>query len=204
MACTLRAMIQTVAASDVSQKGLRVFLVEDSPAVRERLEEMVESISGAHSIGFAVSAGQAIREILAKLPDAVVLDISLEQGSGFDVLRAVHDAAPDIAIYMLSNYATEPYRRLAERLGATEFFDKSAELNSILGRGSAIEGNLKVQSSMRVDGRALEVLSGQAGTASFSPLVLPVATGLFTVLVVFAVIGASSLFRHERQTTTAA
>jgi cytoskeletal protein CcmA (bactofilin family) len=34
-----------------------------------------------------------------------------------------------------------------------EDFDKSAELNSILGRGSAIEGNLKVQSSMRVDGR---------------------------------------------------
>jgi DNA-binding NarL/FixJ family response regulator len=124
-------MTQTVAASDVSQKGLRVFLVEDSAVIRERLEEMVVSISGAHSVGCAVDAGQAIREILATLPDAVVLDISLEQGSGFDVLRAVHDAAPNIAIYMLSNYATPPYRRMAERLGATEFFDKSADLGRV-------------------------------------------------------------------------
>ena len=57
---------------------------------------------------------------------------------------------------------------------------------------------------MRVDGRGLEVLAGHAGTASFSPLLLPVATGLFTILAVFALIGAASLFRHDRQTTHAA
>ena len=52
--------------------------------------------------------------------------------------------------------------------------------------------------SLRVDGRALEVLTGHAGTASFSPLLLPVAISLFAVLAVFALIGAASLFRHER------
>jgi DNA-binding NarL/FixJ family response regulator len=44
------------------------------------------------------------------------------------VLRAVHERAPDIAVYMLSNFSSEPYRRMAERLGATEFFDKTTEL----------------------------------------------------------------------------
>ena len=58
--------------------------------------------------------------------------------------------------------------------------------------------------SLRVDGRALEVLAGHAGTASFSPLLLPVAAGLFAVLAAFAIIGAVSLFRYERQTTHAA
>ena len=58
--------------------------------------------------------------------------------------------------------------------------------------------------SLRVDGRALEVLAGYAGTASFSPLLLPVATGLFGVLAVFALIGASSIFRYDRRTTRAA
>lgn len=57
--------------------------------------------------------------------------------------------------------------------------------------------------SLRVNGRALEVLTGQAGTASFSPLLLPLAAGLFTVLAVFALIGAASLFRHERPVTHA-
>ena len=55
--------------------------------------------------------------------------------------------------------------------------------------------------SLRVDGRALEVLGGSAGTTSFAPLTRPVAVGLFAVLVVFALIGAASLFRDERQTT---
>jgi cytoskeletal protein CcmA (bactofilin family) len=32
-------------------------------------------------------------------------------------------------------------------------FDKSGDLNTIIGKGSVIEGNLKVQNSMRVDGR---------------------------------------------------
>ena len=55
--------------------------------------------------------------------------------------------------------------------------------------------------SLRVDGRALEVLGGSAGTASFAPLMRPVAVGLFAVLVIFALIGAASLFRDKRQTT---
>ena len=57
--------------------------------------------------------------------------------------------------------------------------------------------------NLRVDGRSLEVLTGHAGTASFSPLLIPVAIGLFVILAVFALIGAASLFRHERQTTHA-
>ncbi|MEK7729755.1 MAG: polymer-forming cytoskeletal protein [candidate division KSB1 bacterium] len=32
-------------------------------------------------------------------------------------------------------------------------FEKSGDLNTIIGKGSAIEGNIKVQNSMRVDGR---------------------------------------------------
>lgn len=110
---------------------LRVYLVEDSPAVCERLEDLINSIEGACSIGHAAGAQEATREILAQHPDAVVLDIGLAEGSGFDVLRAVRHAAPDIAFYMLSNYAIEPYRRLAYRLGAVDFFDKTTEMDRV-------------------------------------------------------------------------
>ncbi len=111
--------------------ALRVYLVEDSPIVRERLETMVTAISGARTVGSASRADDAIRGILAEHPDVVVLDMKLEQGSGFDVLRAVHDADPSIDIYMLSNFAAEPYRRLAEKLGARQFFDKSNEIERV-------------------------------------------------------------------------
>jgi DNA-binding NarL/FixJ family response regulator len=47
------------------------------------------------------------------------------------VLRAVQAAAPAIEVYMLSNFASEPYRRLAAELGARDFFDKSSEIERV-------------------------------------------------------------------------
>jgi DNA-binding NarL/FixJ family response regulator len=110
---------------------VRVFLVEDSSMVRERLERMLASVAGTRTVGYASGADAAISAILSERPDVVVLDLKLAQGSGFDVLRAVHDRAPDIEVYMLSNFATEPYRRLAERLGARDFFDKTKEFERV-------------------------------------------------------------------------
>ena len=108
--------------------GMNIFLVEDSTPVRERLAAMFDAIPGVHVVGQAEQAASAIRDILSTRPDVVVLDVSLADGStGFDVLRAVHPRAPHIDFYMLTNFAADPYRRLAGRLGAREFLDKSKD-----------------------------------------------------------------------------
>jgi DNA-binding NarL/FixJ family response regulator len=106
---------------------MQIFIVEDSPAIRERLIEMLDAVPGADVIGQAVAADAAIRHILEQRPDVVLCDLHLAEGSGFDVLRAVRPQAPDIDFYMLSNFAADPYRQLAGKLGACEFFDKSRE-----------------------------------------------------------------------------
>ncbi|HET9351260.1 MAG TPA: response regulator [Burkholderiales bacterium] len=111
---------------------MEIFLVEDSPLLRIRLAEMLGAIPGASVVGEAEHADVAIRDILAIQPDVVVLDLSLAGGtSGFEVLRAVSRQAPEIDIYMISNFVAEPYRELAERLGARDFFDKSRELERV-------------------------------------------------------------------------
>lgn len=99
--------------------------------IRERLEDMLASIEGVHSVGHADGADEAIHEILDLHPHAVVLDVRLAQGTGFDVLRALREQAPEIAVYMLSNFATEPYRRLAARLGVAGFFDKTTQFERV-------------------------------------------------------------------------
>jgi DNA-binding NarL/FixJ family response regulator len=111
---------------------MEIFLVEDSPPIRVRLAEMLAAIPGTSLVGVAERADAAIRDILAKRPDVVVLDLSLAGGtSGFEVLRGVCREAPEIDFYMLSNFAAEPYRSLAERLGAREFFDKTSEFERV-------------------------------------------------------------------------
>ena len=107
---------------------MQVFIVEDSPPVRARLADMLQALPGIEVVGQAGQAQAAIREILAARPDVVLLDLNLGEESGFDVLRAVCPQAPGIDFYMLSNFAADPYRQLAARLGARDFFDKSKQL----------------------------------------------------------------------------
>lgn len=108
-------------------KTQSIFLVEDSLLVCERMLEMIESVPGAQVVGIATRADEAVRGILAARPDLVVLDLVLAQGTGIDVLRELSLKAPRTDVYMLSEYPIEPYRRLARRLGARDFFDKSTE-----------------------------------------------------------------------------
>ncbi|HWA14692.1 MAG TPA: response regulator [Burkholderiales bacterium] len=112
---------------------LEVFVVEDSAPVRERLEELVGSIAGAHCAGSAESAAGAIAGIRRLRPDAVILDIRLSEGTGFDVMRALRGEHPAPEFYVLSSFALEPYRRLALKLGAAAFLDKATEMAAIRG-----------------------------------------------------------------------
>ncbi|HET7198784.1 MAG TPA: response regulator [Burkholderiales bacterium] len=110
---------------------MEVFFVDRSPESRARLRSLVEAIDGAHVAGDAAGARAAVGAILAGKPDVVLVDVLLEDGSGFEVLREVGAREPGIALYMLSNYASEPYRRHAARLGALDFFDRTTELGRL-------------------------------------------------------------------------
>ena len=111
--------------------AFKVFLVEDSPLLRSRLEAMLGAIAGASVAGRAGGAKAAIEGILAARPDAVVLDLHLDDGNGFDVLKALQEAALQVAVYVLTNFPSEPHRRKAASLGARGFFDKSNEFERL-------------------------------------------------------------------------
>jgi DNA-binding NarL/FixJ family response regulator len=112
---------------------MQIFIVDDSPLVRERLVDMLDALPGAQIVGEAGDAAAAIEQILASRPDLVLCDLHLGEGSGFDVLRAVRPQAPEVEFYMLSNISADPYRQLAGRLGARDFFDKSKEFERMRG-----------------------------------------------------------------------
>jgi CheY-like chemotaxis protein len=110
-------------------QGLRVYLVEDSRHVRDLLQEAVES-AGATVVGHADAAPDAVQDIAALRPDAVIIDIALRIGSGFDVLEAMainDDLACPLPI-VLTNHAYPVYREAALNLGAKYFFDKSKDI----------------------------------------------------------------------------
>lgn len=109
----------------------RVFLVEDSKLILDRLSGMLGEIDGVEIIGSADTAAAATQAILDGHPDTVVLDLRLAAGSGLDVLRAVHPQAPDINFIVLTNFATPQYRDICLNAGARHFIDKSCEIGKV-------------------------------------------------------------------------
>ena len=108
-----------------------VFLVEDSAPIRARLSEMLGSMAGVTIVGEAESAASAIDGILRTLPDSVVLDIRLTDGTGIEVLRKVCPVAPQIVFIMLTNHSDPQYRKICLQNGATHFLDKSTEFDKV-------------------------------------------------------------------------
>jgi DNA-binding NarL/FixJ family response regulator len=112
---------------------LRVFLVEDSRIIRERLTEALSVPGRIEVAGFADTEGGAVAALRETEWDALVLDLQLRQGSGFGVLRVLHDQGrPARAkVIILTSYAFALYRAKSEQLGADHFFDKSRDYDRV-------------------------------------------------------------------------
>lgn len=114
---------------------MKVFIVEDSPAVLERLQDMVREVEEVELVGDAGTYEAAVRGIIATRPDVSILDIKLAdgQGSGIDVLGRVRKDLPAMKAIVLSNYATPQHLKASADAGAEYFLDKSSDSERIPG-----------------------------------------------------------------------
>lgn len=110
---------------------MRVFVVEDSAAVRERLVELINEIDGFEVVGEAETYADAVQGIMRTRPDIGVFDIQLAEGSGIDALAEARRRVPALRGIILSNYATPQHLRASTEAGAEYFLDKSADFERI-------------------------------------------------------------------------
>lgn len=110
---------------------MKVFVVEDSPIVQERLLAMLGDLHQVEVAGLADNSDDAIAEILRLRPDAVVLDIKLRGGSGIEVLKELRRLGSPSATIMLTNHASPTFRQHCLGLGANYFFDKTCEFEMV-------------------------------------------------------------------------
>lgn len=111
----------------------QIYIVDDSPAIRSRLNEMLGRLGDVRVVGEAGAAPQAVSDILSLRPDSVLLDLNLGGSSGMQVLNAIRHQAPEIVFVVLTNHAEPQYRRACERAGAAYFLDKSTEFDRVPG-----------------------------------------------------------------------
>ncbi len=108
----------------------RVLVVEDDETVAEVLREVLQE--QPYELRFAVSAEDATEKIREAQPDLILTDISLPGRSGLDVMREARAIDPEVAVILMTGYASVQTAIDALRQGADDYvtkpFDDIADL----------------------------------------------------------------------------
>lgn len=110
---------------------MNVLIADDSSLVRRNVRRLLSTIPGVSAFSEADSVSSTIRAIEEASPDAVILDLHFPDGSGFDVLTHLQDAAHHPRVIVLTTFAGPSERNRALSLGAERFLDKSTEYEEL-------------------------------------------------------------------------
>lgn len=116
--------------SSIQTSPFRVFVVEASTLVRERLTARIEPPAGmACVVGEAEDVETALLGIKKSEPEAVVVDLKLTDSHGIDLLHALRERTDGIVTIVLTNYSSRVFREASFVAGADYFFDKTTEFD---------------------------------------------------------------------------
>ncbi len=140
-----------------------VLIVEDHAIVRRGLRQILEEDGGLH-IYEAGTAAEAERTILEREFDIALVDLSLPDGNGLELLKRIHVHRPRLPILVLSIHPEEQFAIRAIKAGAAGYVTKDAAPEALLGALHKVLGGGRYVSH-RLAERMVEAISNPEGLA---------------------------------------
>ena len=110
----------------------RIFLVDDHPLVCEWLTVFINGQDDLTVCGMASDAPRALAGVIEMRPDAVIVDLSLDRGSGMELIKDLRVHVPRAVIVVLSMHEEKLYAERTLRAGARGYVTKRAGAKNIL------------------------------------------------------------------------
>jgi DNA-binding NarL/FixJ family response regulator len=110
----------------------RVFIVDDHPLVREGLANLINGQDDLIVCGEAEDSAQAIPRIAEERPDVALIDISLKNESGLELVKDLGKQFPFVGLIVLSMHDEALYAERAIRGGARGYVMKRETTKSVL------------------------------------------------------------------------
>jgi DNA-binding NarL/FixJ family response regulator len=123
-------MNQTSSVQAGHKRG--VFLVDDHPLVREGLANLINQQDDLMVRGEAEDSAGALAGIAATRPDVALIDISLKNESGLELVKNLEIQFPLVALIVLSMHDETLYAERALRAGARGYVMKRETTKSVL------------------------------------------------------------------------
>ena len=128
---------------------IRVLIADDHALVRAGIRALVEKIEGVVVVGEAGKGSEALELAKEFKPNLMLLDLTMPDGGGFEVLAQVRKQFPEIRVIVLTVHEAGEYAIRALREGAAGFLPKSAastELQQAI--QTVIDGEVYISAEM--------------------------------------------------------
>ena len=127
----------------------KIYIIEDHPVVRRGLASLIEPEPDLTIVGETGSAPEARRILSEEDVDLVILDLSLEEGSGLTLLEHLHSTQPDLPVLVVSMHDELLYARRALDAGARGYLMKSnANSKVVTAIRQVLDGNIYLSPEM--------------------------------------------------------
>jgi len=156
-------------ASETVARKRSVFIVDDHPLVREGLTNRVNGQSDLTVCGEAKNSAEAIAGIAKERPDVAIIDISLTNESGLELIKNLVKQFPQVAVIVLSMHDEALYAERALRAGARGYVMKHETSKSVLASIRRVLASDIYVSERIVNRMALRLTSARRSVAA-SPL----------------------------------
>jgi DNA-binding NarL/FixJ family response regulator len=110
----------------------RIFLVDDHPLVREWLTNLINQQPDLEVCGEADTGSQAIEGILKLKPEIAIIDISLKDSSGIELIKDLKQTLASTAALVLSMHEEPHYAQRALRAGARGYIVKRETTRKVI------------------------------------------------------------------------
>jgi DNA-binding NarL/FixJ family response regulator len=149
-----RSAQSTDAQSPESDARIQVFVVDDHPAIREALTTVIDGKIDMRVIGESATARDTLRQLERTVPDVIIVDISLEDAHGLDLVEELRSRHPELRVVVFSMYDESVYAERAIRAGASGYVMKSEPTERVVLAVQAVHDG-EVYLSRRMSSRIL-------------------------------------------------
>ena len=116
----------------MSDSKKKVVIVDDHPLFRERLAQLINHELDMEVTGEAESAKDAIQQIRNAPPDLAIVDITLNESSGLELIKSIRALSIGMPVLVLSMHEESLYAERALRAGATGYITKNQAADEVI------------------------------------------------------------------------
>jgi DNA-binding NarL/FixJ family response regulator len=110
-------------------RSLRVLIAENHRDLSEVMSELIDTEPGMHCVGQVSDATEVLRKARESAADVLILDLTLQGGSGMPLIEELTTAMPELRVIVFSGLAnSDEVSREVKRRGAAAYVTKGCDM----------------------------------------------------------------------------